>query len=117
MYGMLTYPRMYSPVLRCRIRHLRLREQLQQPGNRLRSKINSVVVRIETSREALGAFFAVEELRHTLHHFQPLVPGATEVSGSVFLRATVYAGSPIPSFRAHRKSVPKIFQMLGFPLQ
>ena len=28
---------------------------------------------VKTFREALGAFFAVEELRHTLHHFQPHV--------------------------------------------
>ena len=47
--------------------------QLQQRGDHLRLEIGGVVVRVETFREALGAFFAVEELRHTLHYFQPLV--------------------------------------------
>lgn len=66
----------------------RLREQLQQPGNHLRLKISSALRRLA---RRLERSFAVEELRHTLHHFQPLVPGATEVSGSVSLRAAAYA--------------------------
>ena len=49
--------------------------QLQQRGDHLRLEIGGVVVRVKTFREALGAFFAVKELRHTLHHFQPLVSG------------------------------------------
>ena len=49
--------------------------QLQQRGDHLRLEIGGIVVRIKTFREALGAFFAVKELRRTLHHFQPLVSG------------------------------------------
>ena len=49
--------------------------QLQQRGDHLRLKIGDVVVHVKTFCEALGAFFAVEELRYTLHHFQPLVSG------------------------------------------
>ena len=53
--------------------------QLQQRGDHLRLEIGGVVVRVKTFRETLGAFFAVEELRYTLHHFQPLV---SSVGGS-----------------------------------
>ena len=49
--------------------------QVQQRGDHLRLEIGGIVVRIKTFREALGAFFAVKELRRTLHHFQPLVSG------------------------------------------
>ena len=53
--------------------------QLQQRGDHLRLKIGSVVMCVKTFREALGTFFTVEELRHTLHHFQPHV---SRVGGS-----------------------------------
>ena len=53
--------------------------QLQQRGDHLRLEIGSIVMCVKTFREALGAFFTVEELRHTLHHFQPHV---SRVGGS-----------------------------------